>query len=109
MRDEVAVVAPAAAATSRTGRPSLDLRAGLIQQLHALGVGRVHVDPTCTLESPLHFSHRRDQRTGRQAGLCVIESTVIESTVIDGTASTAQSSRPERHGRVRQLNGHELT
>ena len=87
MRDEVAVVAPAAAATSRTGRPSLDLRAGLIQQLHALGVGMVHVDPTCTLESSLHFSHRRDQRTGRQAGLCVIDSTVIDSTVIDSTVT----------------------
>jgi polyphenol oxidase len=73
MRDEVAAVAPAAIATTRAGRPSLDLRAGLVQQLHALGVGRVTVDPTCTLESPLHFSHRRDQRTGRQAGLIVID------------------------------------
>ncbi len=73
MRDEVAAVAPAAVATTRAGRPSLDLRAGLVQQLHALGVGRVTVDPTCTLESPVHFSHRRDQRTGRQAGLIVID------------------------------------
>jgi YfiH family protein len=73
MRDEVAAVAPAAVATTRAGRPSLDLRAGLVQQLHALGVGRVTVDPTCTLESPVHFSHRRAQRTGRQAGLIVID------------------------------------
>lgn len=73
MRDEVGIVAPAAVTTSRAGRPALDLRVGLIQQLHALGVGAVQVDPTCTLESSNHFSHRRDQRTGRSAGLIVID------------------------------------
>jgi YfiH family protein len=73
MRDEVAAVAPAARTTARSGRPALDLRAGLVQQLHALGVGNVSVDPTCTMESPEHFSHRRDQRTGRCAGLIVID------------------------------------
>ena len=73
MRDEVAAVAGAARATTRAGRPALDLRAGLVQQLHALGVGKVAVDPICTLESPQHFSHRRDQRTGRTAGLIVID------------------------------------
>jgi hypothetical protein len=73
MRDEVAAVAPAARSTARSGRPSLDLRAGLVQQLHALGVSKVKVDPTCTFESAEHFSHRRDQRTGRSAGLIVID------------------------------------
>jgi hypothetical protein len=73
MREEVAAVAPAARSSTRSGRPSLELRAGLVQQLHALGVSKVHVDPTCTLESPEHFSHRRDQRTGRTAGLIVID------------------------------------
>lgn len=73
MREEVAAVAPAARSSTRAGRPSLELRAGLVQQLHALGVSRVHVDPTCTLESPEHFSHRRDQRTGRCAGLIMID------------------------------------
>jgi polyphenol oxidase len=73
MRDEVAAVAPAALATTRAGRPALDLRAGLVQQLHALGVGKLHVDPTCTVESAAHFSHRRDLRTGRCAGLIVID------------------------------------
>jgi polyphenol oxidase len=73
MREEVAAVAPCSRATSRAGRPSLDLRAGLVQQLHALGVGMVKVDPTCTHESDWHFSHRRDQRTGRTAGLIVID------------------------------------
>ncbi len=74
MRAEVASVTPAALATTRAGRPSLDLRAGLVAQLHALGVGKLHVDPTCTMESNAHFSHRRDQRTGRCAGLIVIDS-----------------------------------
>jgi polyphenol oxidase len=73
MREEVAGVAPAARSTARSGRPSLDLRAGLVQQLHALGISKVNVDPTCTLESAEHFSHRRDQRTGRTAGLIVID------------------------------------
>jgi polyphenol oxidase len=73
MREEVAAVAPAARGTARSGRPALDLRAGLVQQLHALGVSKVNVDPTCTFESPEHFSHRRDQRTGRSAGLIVID------------------------------------
>ncbi len=73
MREEVAAVAPSARAVTRSGRPALDLRAGLVQQLHALGISKVKVDPTCTLESPEHFSHRRDQRTGRCAGLIVID------------------------------------
>ncbi len=73
MREEVAAVAPAARSTTRSGRPSLDLRAGLVQQLHALGISKVHVDPTCTVESVDHFSHRRDQRTGRCAGLIAID------------------------------------
>jgi copper oxidase (laccase) domain-containing protein len=74
MRDEVAAVAPSSRATSRAGRPSLDLRAGLVQQLQSLGVAKLTVDPICTVESALHFSHRRDQRTGRTAGLIVIDS-----------------------------------
>lgn len=73
MREEVAAVAPAARTTARSGRPALDLRSGLVQQLHALGVSQVKVDSTCTFESPEHFSHRRDQRTGRTAGLIVID------------------------------------
>ena len=73
MREEVAAVAPAARTTARSGRPALDLRSGLVQQLHALGVSQVKVDPRARFESPEHFSHRRDQRTGRTAGLIVID------------------------------------
>jgi copper oxidase (laccase) domain-containing protein len=69
MRDEVAAVAPAAASTTRAGTPGLDIRAGLVAQLEAAGVNRIDVSPVCTLESPDHFSYRRDGVTGRTAGL----------------------------------------
>jgi polyphenol oxidase len=69
MRAEVAAVAPEAAATASTGRPALDIRAGLLAQLHAAGVRRWMVMPQCTAESPDYYSFRRDGTTGRFAGL----------------------------------------
>lgn len=69
MRDEVAAVVPAAASTTRVGTPGLDIRAGLVAQLHERGVASVEVSPVCTIESPDHFSYRRDGVTGRFAGL----------------------------------------
>jgi purine-nucleoside/S-methyl-5'-thioadenosine phosphorylase / adenosine deaminase len=69
MRAEVAEVAPAAFATTRAGTPGLDIRAGLVAQLEAAGVVRVEVSTICTMESPDHFSYRRDGVTGRTAGL----------------------------------------
>ena len=33
------------------------------------GVHGVGVDPRCTMEDPDLYSHRREQRTGRQAGV----------------------------------------
>lgn len=69
MRDEVASIASAAASTTRAGTPGLDIRAGLVAQLQAAGVRTVSVSPVCTIESPEHFSYRRDGVTGRTAGL----------------------------------------
>jgi YfiH family protein len=69
MRAEVSAVAPAAAATTRDGTPGLDIRAGLVAQLEDAGVSRIDVSAVCTLESPDHFSYRRDGMTGRTAGL----------------------------------------
>ncbi|MEY8042305.1 MULTISPECIES: peptidoglycan editing factor PgeF [Saccharopolyspora] len=61
---------PGSACKTRRGTPGLDLRAGLWEQLAAAGVGKVGVDPRCTMESPELFSHRRDEgRTGRFAAL----------------------------------------
>ncbi len=69
MRAAVAAQLPGSATTSSTGTPALDLRAGLRQQLHTLGVRGVAVDPRCTMEEPGLFSHRRGAPTGRQAGV----------------------------------------
>jgi len=72
MRDDVAAVVPAAWATSRSGTPALDLRAGLAAQLGGHGVSVTTVGP-CTRESPDHFSYRRDGTTGRFAGVVWLE------------------------------------
>jgi YfiH family protein len=69
MRAEVAETAPAAFATTRAATPGLDIRAGVAAQLEAAGVRRVEVSSICTIESPDHFSYRRDGSTGRTAGL----------------------------------------
>jgi len=69
MRDEIEVLLPGSATTTRSGTPGLDLRAGLVRSLRAAGVAGVKVDPRCTLEDPALYSHRRGAPTGRQVGL----------------------------------------
>lgn len=69
LADEVAAVAPAARATSRSGSPAIDIRAGILAQLRDAGVRDVAVDPRCTREAPELYSYRRDRVTGRFAGL----------------------------------------
>jgi YfiH family protein len=69
LQAQVTRVAPDAAARSRRGTPSLDLRAGLDGVLRAAGVAEVVHDPRCTVEDRRLFSHRRDGVTGRQAGM----------------------------------------
>ena len=69
MRAEVQAVAPASAATTSTGAPALDIRAGLLAQLHEAGVRQGMVMPQCTAESRDYFSYRRDGVTGRFAGV----------------------------------------
>ncbi|MDP9239821.1 MAG: polyphenol oxidase family protein, partial [Actinomycetota bacterium] len=69
LRDEVDAALPGSATTTSKGTPGLDLRAGLLRQLEAAGVGAVVVDPACTAEDDRFFSHRRDGVTGRFAGL----------------------------------------
>jgi len=69
MRDEVAAVEPASAATTRWGTPALDVAAGVRAQLEREGV-EVHDLGRCTLESPDLYSYRRDgDRAGRLAGV----------------------------------------
>lgn len=73
MRAEVDAALPGSATRTRTGTPGLDLRAGLRRQCATLGVGRVGVDPRCTVEDPDLYSHRRDGRTGRLAAVVWLE------------------------------------
>jgi len=69
MRADVETAAPGAAATTAAGAPALDIRAGLLAQLHAAGVRKGMVMPHCTAETPDYYSYRRDGTTGRFAGL----------------------------------------
>ncbi|GAA0230314.1 peptidoglycan editing factor PgeF [Saccharothrix mutabilis subsp. mutabilis] len=73
MRADVEKHLPGSAAKSRRGTPALDLRAGIWQQLADAGVGRIGVDPRCTVEEKALFSHRRDPGTGRIAGVVWID------------------------------------
>jgi YfiH family protein len=69
MRAEVAASAPGSGVTTSRGTPALDIRAGLLRQLHDAGVRRLAVLPQCTAEDDRFFSHRRDGVTGRFAGV----------------------------------------
>ena len=64
---------PGSASRTRQGTPGLDLRAGLWRQLAEAGVGKVGVDPRCTVEDRTLFSHRRDGTTGRLAAITWLE------------------------------------
>ncbi|WP_211880463.1 polyphenol oxidase family protein [Pseudarthrobacter albicanus] len=68
MRDDVAALVPAAWCTTSRGTPGLDLPAGVRSQLEAEGV-TVEYSGGCTLEDEALFSYRRDNRSGRFAGL----------------------------------------
>ena len=72
MQAEVAAVEPASRSTTRSGTPALDVRAGVVAQLTAVGVTTIEVDPTCTAESDRLYSHRRDGVTGRFAGVACL-------------------------------------
>ncbi|EHR62440.1 peptidoglycan editing factor PgeF [Saccharomonospora cyanea] len=73
MADDVEAHLPGSACRSRKGTPALDLRAGLWRQLADLGVGRIGVDPRCTVEDETLFSHRRSAPTGRIAAVTWME------------------------------------
>jgi copper oxidase (laccase) domain-containing protein len=75
MRDDVAAVVPEAYAETSWGTPAVDVSAGVRAQLARRGV-RMHETPAvCTLESPDHYSYRRDGRTGRLAGYIWLDGT----------------------------------
>ncbi|WCI09308.1 polyphenol oxidase family protein [Arthrobacter sp. OVS8] len=68
MRRDVAARVPAAWCTTTRGTPGLDLPAAVRSQLQDAGVA-VEYSGNCTLEDVRLFSYRRDQDTGRFAGL----------------------------------------
>jgi YfiH family protein len=68
LRDEVAAAVPATAGTTSWGTPALDLPAGARSQLEAAGVPVDYTGP-CTLETESLYSYRRNQKTGRFAGV----------------------------------------
>lgn len=68
VRAEVAATHPVTASVTWTGTPSLDVAAGVLDQLTRLGV-QARQRPGCTAEDPDLYSYRRDGRTGRFAGL----------------------------------------
>jgi YfiH family protein len=68
MQQDVIVDHPRAFATTYAGTPGLDLPAGLIAELVAEGV-TYEASTVCTMEDELYFSHRKDNPTGRFAGV----------------------------------------
>lgn len=72
MRDEVDATVPGSAASTRDGRPSLDLPAGALGVLERLGLGQIRRSDSCTVEDARFYSHRRDGVTGRFAGVVML-------------------------------------
>jgi YfiH family protein len=71
LREEVAAVRPVARSVAWHGEASLDVAAGVLEQLapHCWDVEQV---PGCTVERPDLFSYRRDGQTGRFAGVAML-------------------------------------
>jgi YfiH family protein len=67
--DEVLSLHPLALAQTPAGTPSLDLPKALKASLNLAGISEIMDSQICTVESPDHFSYRRDGVTGRQVGL----------------------------------------
>ena len=68
MQQDVIADHPRASSTTHQGTPGLDLPTGLIADLSAEGVS-YEASMICTKEDPLYYSHRRDNPTGRFAGV----------------------------------------
>ncbi len=73
MAADVEKALPGSRCRTARGTVGLDIRAGLVGQLKALGVTAIDVDPRCTVEDPALFSHRRSAPTGRLASVVLME------------------------------------
>lgn len=72
MRAAASTVVPESAAVSWVGTPAIDVASGVVAQLSARGVA-VQWVPGCARESGSLYSYRRDGRTGRFAGIVVLD------------------------------------
>ncbi len=68
MQQDIVEQHPRAFATTRKGTPGLDLPKALIADLLSAGVS-YEASSICTMENELYFSHRRQNPTGRFAGV----------------------------------------
>jgi YfiH family protein len=68
MRADMAATLPSTWATTSQGTPALDIRAGIVAQLTALGVTTIRHDNRCTIESRELCSYRRDRSRDCFAG-----------------------------------------
>ena len=71
VRAQVTAVTPSAYAVTASGTPSVDVRAGVCQQLARYGIEASMIDG-CTAEDDRLFSYRQEGRTGRQAGVIIM-------------------------------------
>jgi polyphenol oxidase len=72
MLQEAVAAVPQLRGTTTRGTPSLDLRAGAVAQLRALGLADVTTVGGCTIEDESFYSYRRSRQTGRFAGVVVL-------------------------------------
>ena len=63
---------PELLSTTRWGTPALDLRAGAVAELAALGLAHVELVGGCTIEDGSLYSYRRAAVTGRFAGVVTL-------------------------------------
>ena len=68
MRDDAERREPVSVGRTSWGTPSIDVAAGVVEQLSRLGVSLREWVRGCTLEDEDLFSYRRDGSTGRLAG-----------------------------------------
>ena len=93
LRADVAAAVPATWCSTSTGAPGLDLPAGVRSQLEAAGVA-IEYSGGCTLEDDTLFSYRRNNQTGRFAGLVWTHGT--DRT--EGTHRTLRTDGNRAHG-----------
>ena len=68
MAEEISIMHPIAFSQTKVATPALDLRRALIADLMNVGVS-YEASAICTFENHNNFSYRRNQTTGRSAGI----------------------------------------